>query len=151
MQGQFKVVFVPDGGGAPIEVDPAQPGVDQAIMANYQSQINQIKQNSQQIIYGLITQIAAQQQQIAALASQMPGMNPMMMQGLMCPVIQPQPVYLDALMGMSAPLPTQNQAMGWGGMQQQGAMPIPFQPQFAPFPAGMPMFPAPAMQPGFVE
>ena len=66
----------------------------------------------------------------------------------MCP-IQPQPVYLDALIGMSAPLPAQNQTMGWGGMQQQGAMPIPYQPQLAPFPAGMPMFPAPAMQPGF--
>ena len=43
IQGQFKVVFVPDGGGSPIDVDPAQPGVDQSILINYQNQINQIR------------------------------------------------------------------------------------------------------------
>ena len=80
IQGQFKVVFVPDGGGSPIDVDPAQPGVDQSILINYQNQINQIRSGWQQILYGLSTQIIPLQREIIALGGA---------QSLMCPIQPP--------------------------------------------------------------
>ena len=136
LNGQFQIVFQPNGGGQPIPFEQFQQHPD--IYQAYQNIKQQIAQNHQSIAYGLTCSMAMQQQQMAMLAmqqQQMQSVNMALMQALMHPVVQPMAVPLDYLLGFKgAQIPQQNSlAMGWGGVPGAAAP----QPGWAPYPQHM--------------